>query len=777
MTLEAYCVKCKQKREIKDAHAGYNASGNAYTSGVCPVCSTKLYRFGKTELHADLQPPDKNLIKEKKKKIFQQKRSGNLVIVESPAKARTVKNYLGKGYTVRASVGHVRDLLRSQLSVDVENGFQPKYRVPNEKRAVVKELKTEAEKVDHIFLATDPDREGEAIAWHLIEAANLEQERVKRVVFHEITKPAIEEAFAQPRYINEDLVDAQQARRIVDRLVGYNLTPLLWRKVRGRLSAGRVQSVTLRIIVEREREIEAFVPEEYWSIDAEFGLEKKPEKFIARLVKIDNQDPDLPSKQVVDNLLPALQEAAYYVEKIKRGRRTRKAFPPFTTSTLQQQASRQLGFTSKRTMMVAQQLYEGIQIGGEGEVGLITYMRTDSTQVSELAIKQVRDYIKSAHGDAFVPKESVRHRTKSAQAQEAHEAIRPTSVLRVPDQIQPFLTKEQYKLYQLIWKRFVASQMASAVYETLSIEVKGQKEEHVYLFRASGSKLLFPGFLILYEEALEDDLQKENGELKLPDDLKEKDSLVLIRLIPEQHFTQPPPHFTEASLVQTLEEYGIGRPSTYASIISTILSRGYVVRDGKKLLPTDTGFLVNDLLVEYFPDVLGIDFTARMEKNLDEIAGGQKKWQDTVRDFYTSFEKKLLFAQKEIPENLLEPEKIGRLCPECQQDLVIKWGRFGKFISCSNYPQCKYTEQYLEKIGVKCPKDGGDIVERKTRKGKIFYGCANYPQCDFTSWKKPVKQKCPSCSGLMVIKNKKELQCINCGEIISIQVSDVEEAA
>lgn len=777
--MEAYCLKCKQKREIRDISAGFHDNGSPYIKGVCPVCSTKIHRFGMTDLHVGLEKPAKaeKQVKNKKEKQNQQQRKGNLVIVESPAKARTVSNYLGKEYLVKASVGHVRDLLRSQLSVDVDNGFEPKYRVPNEKRTIVKELKSAAKSANHVFLATDPDREGEAIAWHLIEVAELEKERVKRVVFHEITKPAIEEAFSQPRSINFDLVDAQQARRILDRLVGYNLTPLLWRKVRGRLSAGRVQSVTLRIIIEREREIEAFIPEEYWSIDAEFGLENKTAKFIARLVKIDQQDLNLPKQDYVDDIIADLEKAIYHVKKIKRGTRTRKAFPPFTTSTLQQQASRQLGFTAKRTMMVAQQLYEGIMIGGEGEMGLITYMRTDSTQVSDIAINQARDYIQSVHGESFIPKEPVRHRTKSAQAQEAHEAIRPTSVYRTPENIKDYLTKEQFKLYQLIWKRFVASQMSSASYETLSIDVEGKKDHHIYLFRASGSKLIFPGFLVLYEEAREDDSSQENGELDLPQGLKENDNLLLFRLIPEQHFTQPPPHFSEASLVQTLEEYGIGRPSTYASIISTIQARGYIERDGKKLIPTETGFLVNDLLVQYFPDVLGIDFTAKMEKNLDEIAEGGKKWQDTVSRFYENFEGKVKIAQEEIPENLLEPETIDKKCPVCNQDLVIKWGRFGRFISCSTYPQCKYTEQYLNKVGVNCPKDGGDLVERKTRKGRIFFGCANYPDCDFTSWKRPIKEKCPNCSGIMVIKNKNEVQCLECSETFTNKTIEFDKTA
>lgn len=763
--MEAYCMKCKEKREIQNPTPGFNSRATPVTTGTCGVCGTKLYRIGRTEAHEGMIPPEPVIKKRKKKAI---KRKGRMVIVESPAKARTVGNFLGKGYIVKASVGHVRDLLRSQISVDVENNFEPKYRVPNEKRPIVKELKADAQKVEEIYLATDPDREGEAIAWHLMEAAELDDGRVKRVVFHEITKPAISEAFANPREIDENLVDAQQARRILDRLVGYNLTPLLWQKVRGRLSAGRVQSVTLRLIVEREREIEAFVPVEYWTIDGVFKPENSTDTFTAGLVKVDNEKPQLPTREIVDGLIVDIETANYSVSKIKRGTRRRKPYAPFTTSTMQQQASRQLGFTAKRTMRVAQQLYEGIDIGEGSETGLITYMRTDSTHISPVAIKEVRNYIKETHGEKFLPESEIKHKTKNAKAQEAHEAVRPTSVMRVPKEMKPYLTTDQFKLYRLIWRRFVASQMESAVYQTLSVEVSG-KGSHEYLFRASGSQIKFPGFLVVYEEAKDEDKNGENGkELKIPEDLAQGQSVNLVKLNPDQHFTQPPPRFTEASLVQTLEELGIGRPSTYAPTISTIQTRGYVERDAKRLFPTETGFIVNDLLVEFFPDVLGVNFTAHMEEDLDEIAGGKREWRSVLADFYQSFEPKLKHAKEAMPETKMEPEKIGRACPECGHDLVIKWGRFGKFISCSNYPECKHTEQYLEKIGVKCPKDGGEIVLRKTRKGRIFYGCENYPNCDFTSWKRPVDLTCPVCSGLLAFKNKNEYQCLNCEETFLI---------
>ena len=614
---------------------------------------------------------------------------------------------------------------------------------------------------------------------HLIEAAELDGGRVKRVVFHEITKPAISEAFAHPHDLDYNLVDAQQARRILDRLVGYNLTPLLWEKVRGRLSAGRVQSFTLRLIVEREREIEAFVPDEYWTIDGEFKPEKHKETFIARLAKIDEEDPQLPSHDVTEGLLKYLENAAYSVSKVKRGTRKRKPYAPFTTSTLQQQASRQLGYTAKRTMRIAQQLYEGIDIGEGGETGLITYMRTDSTNISPLAIAEVRQYIKDVHGEKFLPESEIKHQTKAAKAQEAHEAVRPTSVLRVPEKIQSFLKPEQYKLYQLIWRRFVASQMESAIYETLSIEVNGKGNDHNYLFRASGSLLQFPGFLVLYEEARDDDSNGEdNKELKIPEDLTEGQIVELIRLTPEQHFNPAAAALyggfpgADAGRIRNRQAVSLTRQSSRLS-----RPRGYVERDGKRLIPTETGFVVNDLLVEYFPDILGVNFTAHMEEDLDDIAGGKREWRQVLSEFYQSFEPQLKHAQAEMPETKMEPEKIGKACPNCGHELVVKWGRYGKFISCSNYPECKYTEPYLEKIGVLCPKDGGEIVLRKTRKGRIFYGCENYPNCDFTSWKKPVNIPCPSCSGLLAIKNKNEYQCLNCEETFLISSLEAEETA
>lgn len=764
--MEAYCVKCKEKREMQDPIPGFNKRGTPITSGKCGVCGTKMVRIGKTENHEGIEPP---------KKEKQDIRSGKLVIVESPAKAKTIGNYLGKDYKVKASVGHVRDLLRSQLSVDVENDFTPKYRVPNEKRPIVKELKKDAQKAEDIYIATDPDREGEAIAWHLKESAEIDPERLHRVVFHEITKPAIQESFANPKDIDMDLVNAQQARRVLDRLVGYNLTPLLWQKVRGRLSAGRVQSVATRLIVEREREIDAFVPEEYWSVDAEFKPAGLKETYTAQLNQVDGNEPGLTSKETVDAILNDLEKAAFVIGKIKKGERKRNPSAPFITSTLQQQAARQLNFRARRTMMIAQQLYEGISLDGGGQTGLITYMRTDSTNVSPVAISEVRQYILKQFGESFMPTSPRMYRTRAAVAQEAHEAIRPTSVNRTPEKVKAFLSRDQYKLYQLIWKRFVASQMENAVYDTVSIQIDGTGKQHAYLLRASGSRVKFPGFLTLYEDAKDEDAKEAERNIHIPDDIFEGQKQDLVSLNPQQHFTQPPPRYSEATLIQALEKFGIGRPSTYAPIISTIQARGYVEREGSKLKPTEIAFTVNDLLVEYFPDVLEVNFTAEMEHDLDDIANGKQDWVAVLKNFYGTFEPRLEHAKADMPEVNTEPEKVGRDCPTCGHELIIRWGRFGKFISCSNFPECKYTEPYLEKIGVTCPKDGGEIVMRKTRRGRVFYGCEHYPNCDFTSWKRPVATPCPACKGLLTVKNTKELICVDCGNTFSIEIAENKE--
>jgi len=552
-------------------------------------------------------------------------------------------------------------------------------------------------------------------------------------------------------------------------LVGYSISPVLWEKVRSRLSAGRVQSVALRLIVEREKEIEAFNPVEYWSIEAELSPENKKTTYFTKLAKIDEKDPELGNKDVTEGYLRDMEGSEFSISKIKRSERRRKPSAPFITSTLQQEASRRLGYTARRAMMIAQQLYEGIDLG-EGTVGLITYMRTDSTNIAEVAVNETREFIKGTYGESYLPGTPPTYKTRAVSAQEAHEAIRPTSVLRQPEKVKEFLSPEQFKLYQLIWQRFVASQMESAIYDTLSIEVTAHGKKHGYLFRASGSTIKFPGYLIVYEEAADEDQKSEEPEnIKIPAGLEEGQKQKLIRLIPEQHFTQPPPRYTEATLVQVLEEYGIGRPSTYAPILSTIQQRGYVTREAKRLFPTETGILVNELVVNHFPDIVDMQFTAKMESELDEVANGKIDWRKVIGEFYTKFEPTVKKAQAEMPVTKSEPEKIGRECPDCGHDLVIRWGRYGKFISCSNFPACRHTEALLEKIGVTCPKDGGDVVLRKTRKGRIFYACSNYPNCDFTNWKRPVAKPCPNCGGLLVIANKKEVQCSQCEESFLIE--------
>jgi DNA topoisomerase I len=761
--MEAYCMKCKTQREIKDAAASFNAKSSPVTVGVCPVCGTKLYRMGRTPEHEGLTAPPRP------EKI--QKRTGRLVIVESPAKAKTVGRFLGRGYTVKASIGHVRDLLRSQLSVDVDNNFEPKYRVPNEKRGVVKELKALARNAEEVFLATDPDREGESISWHLLEASEIDPKIARRVTFHEITESAIQEAFAHPRQIDMDLVNAQQARRVLDRLVGYSISPILWEKVRSRLSAGRVQSVALRMIVDREREIEAFVPVEYWTIHGEFRLPGERPTFLAKLVRVDGEEFTLADESAARALAQRLGNATYVVSKVRRSERRRRPAPPFTTSTLQQDASRKLGFPAKRTMGLAQGLYEGQDVGNGGLTGLITYMRTDSPQVAESAQREARDFIAKKYGADFLPAEPPEYKSKSATAQEAHEAIRPTSVDREPESVKGFLEPAMYRLYNLIWQRFLASQMEAAVYDTLQVEVTGAADGHEFLLRASGSSVRFPGFMAVYEEARSEDAGADDDEenAKIPPNIAEGQAQQLIRAMPEQHFTQPPPRLSEASLVQALEENGIGRPSTYAPTISTIQQRGYVQRAEKRLAPTEMGFQVNDLLVEYFPEVVDVKFTAHMEDDLDRVAAGEMDWTAALREFYDPFKELVRRAQAEIPITKTGPEPIGRQCPDDGGELVVRYGRYGRFISCANFPSCRYTEPWLEKIGVACPKDGGEIVERKTRKGRVFYGCANYPACDFTSWKRPVANPCPNCGGLLVVANKRQLQCIKCERFFAVE--------
>lgn len=832
-TLQAYCFKCKTKRDMVNPQAGFNARATPITTGLCSVCGSTLYRIGATPAHAGLTKPavntSSNGSKASKKsttkkaagkktgkadasskskssksaakssatksKTAVQAKSSNgqsgvkLVIVESPAKARSVGQYLGKGYIVKASKGHVRDLLVSQLSVDVENNFEPKYRILNDKRDVVKELKSAADSAGEIFLATDPDREGEAIAWHLLAATELQEsgKSVRRVVFNEITRSAVQEAFSHPRDIDLNLVNAQQARRILDRLVGYNISPLLWEKVRNRLSAGRVQSIALRLIVDREREIEAFVTQEYWTLDAKLRksvhktkAEARP--FVARLVKIGSKDADFKSESDVSPHLSALRTSIFEVAEVKHGERQRKPSAPFTTSTLQQEASRRLGFTAGRTMAVAQQLYEGIDLGKNESVGLITYMRTDSTNVSAQAQSEARQYVEGRFGKTYVPKTPPNYKTRAKGAQEAHEAIRPTLVTREPAAIKSALTSDQFKLYTLIWQRFVASQMANAVYNTLRVDIDADQptiapDKRKYHLRVSGSTIKFPGFLALYEDARDEDAALDEDEGRILPELKAGDRLDLLELLPAQHFTQPPPRYTEASLVRTLEEFGIGRPSTYAPIVGVIQDREYVIKQDKRLIPTETGRVVNDLLAKYFPDVMDYNFTARMEDKLDEIAEGKREWRPMIGEFYAPFIRQLQVAQTTIP-SMQREETIGRDCPVCGKPLVIRYGRFGKFIGCSDYPNCKHTEPWLERLGIPCPvcaqAHGGELVERRSRKGRVFYGCSRYPDCDFTSWKRPIAQPCPNCGGLLVEQNRTTAQCTACSS--TYPLNQVEQA-
>jgi DNA topoisomerase I len=587
------------------------------------------------------------------------------------------------------------------------------------------------------------------------------------VAFHEITKPAIEEAFRNPREVDLNLVNAQQARRILDRLVGYMLSPLLWAKVRSRLSAGRVQSVALRLVAEREREILAFQPAEYWSIETDLAKRQNGDQtFRAKLAKVDDQDPSLANQADTEQLADDLRKAAFRVDKIRKGERRRNPSAPFTTSTLQQEASRKLGFSPKKTMAIAQQLYEGVEIDSMGMTGLITYMRTDSTQVAESAQQEARTYIAEKFGADFLPSETPQYRSKSRNAQEAHEAVRPTAVIRDPKSLEEYLSRDQNRLYTLIWKRFVASQMAPAVFDTLQVDVEA-KGDRMYLLRASGATQRFQGFLIVYEEARDEDQTEEEAQSSLPL-LAEDEALRLVEVHPDQHFTQPPPRYTEAALIRTLEEFGIGRPSTYAPTLSVIQQRGYVVREEKRLTPTEIGFTVNDMLVKYFPDVINTGFTATMEEELDEIAEGTHDWTSTLREFYEPFSRDVKHAEEEIPKVNGGPELLGRDCPTCGNPLVIRYGRFGKFIGCSTFPVCRYVEPWLEKTGVLCPKDGGELVERKTRKGRTFYACSNYPACDFTSWKKPLAVPCPACHGLLVVGGRQTAQCTQCQEKFSI---------
>ncbi|HEX7588689.1 MAG TPA: type I DNA topoisomerase [Anaerolineae bacterium] len=858
--MEAYCVKCKTKREMQNPQPLFSARGGAYTKGVCPVCGTGLMRFGSTPAHASLdraamiaaagtakeaadskspvaksKPTPAKQSKDEKPKtrankpktedgrrktgkpsssvVRPQSSAGKLVIVESPAKARTVGRFLGEGYRVRASVGHIRDLPERQMGVDIEHDFRPHYVITPKKKSVVKELRGFAEGASEIYLATDPDREGEAISWHLAAALDdaIRGKIVRRVEFHEITRDAIDRAFANPREINQPLVDAQQARRVLDRIVGYTISPLLRKKINTKnLSAGRVQSVAVRLVVEREREIQAFVPVEYWSIEAELAKktsngqtsrsDAEPPSFRARLIKIADKDFECHTGEDALKLKEVLEQCAYTVLDVRKKEMLRNPSAPFITSTLQQEASRKLGFNAKRTMAIAQQLYEGISIGGEGSVGLITYMRTDSTNVAESAQKETSAYVKEKFGEAFLPKTPRIYAKKVAGAQEAHEAVRPTSVLREPSAVKEFLDPDQFKLYDLIWKRFVASQMASAIFDTTAVDIAANSPRVIasreaakqspnsnmetasaqnsrravtrapdYLFRANGSVLKFRGFLAVYSEGKDEPNEKDDDANRELPPLAPDEPLDLLGLYPEQHFTQPPPRYTEATLIKALEEHGIGRPSTYAPILSTIQERGYVERmPDRRLKPSDLGFIVNDLLVKHFAQEVDLKFTAQMEERLDRIADGEANWVQVLRDFYTPFKQTLDRAATEMPSVTLPVESTNEVCDKCGSPMVVKRGRFGKFLACSTFPKCKGTRNLAAgggsaNTGVTCPEcKQGTITEKRSKKGRIFYSCNRYPDCKFALWDKPVKTPCPRCGNLMTLKGKNGVKCTKC---------------
>ncbi|MDQ3541330.1 MAG: type I DNA topoisomerase [Chloroflexota bacterium] len=699
---------------------------------------------------------------------------GKLVIVESPAKARTIGRYLGSGFTVKASMGHIRDLPKSTLGVDVDDDFTPKYLIPRDKSKVVKELKDSVSGAKEIYLATDPDREGEAIAWHLVHATEAESKPLHRVIFHEITHDAVTEAMAHPREIDMDLVDAQQARRILDRLVGYGISPLLWKKVKRGLSAGRVQTAALRIVVEREREVEQFVPVEYWSLDANLakitGAEiTDRDRFRASLHQIHGKKAELGTGVQTHEIVAALDGASWQIADVVRRETRRRAQAPFITSTLQQEASRKLGFSVRRTMQIAQELYEGIDLGGEGTQGLITYMRTDSTNVSGTAQQAARAVISTRFGVEYVPDRPPIYTKKSKGAQEAHEAIRPTAPQRDPMSVKKQLSNPQFRLYQLIWQRFMASQMAPAVLDNTRVDVGAGSDAQInaskapYVFRATGSIVKFNGWMAVYQQGRDEGDTDELDRGALPE-VAPGEALSLESLVPEQHFTQPPPRFTEATLVKALEEAGIGRPSTYAPTIATLQARNYVSIEERKLIPTELGFIVSDLLVEHFPSIFDVGFTSQLEGELDEIAAGEREWVPTLRQFYGPFTTTLKNAEQTMERVQIRDEPTDEVCEQCGEPMVIKLGRFGKFMACSGFPDCRNARPLLTRIGMECPTcHQGEVVERRSKKGRKFYGCERYPECDFVSWNKPVNQTCPYCGTYMVqVGRGNQIKCSSC---------------
>jgi len=670
----------------------------------------------------------------------------NLVIVESPTKVKTIKKFLGKNYEVEASLGHVRDLPKSQMGIDVEHDFEPKYITIRGKGELLSKLRKEVKKADHIYLATDPDREGEAISWHLYYALNLNDKDVKRITFNEITKNAVKDSFKHPRDIDMNLVNAQQARRVLDRLVGYNISPLLWAKVKRGLSAGRVQSVALRLIADREAKIDAFIPEEYYTLEALLNRKGHTTEFSVSFYGDTSGKKEISDKETLDKIRTEAEKGNFKVESVTRTRRERKPPFPFTTSTLQQEAVKALNFSTQKTMRIAQQLYEGVEVKGHGSIGLITYLRTDSVRVSDEAKAQAESFISLNYGEEYLGKDkSVKER--SGRIQDAHEAIRPADINIIPSDIKDSLSRDQFRLYQLIWKRFVASRMSSAVFINTSVKISSNG----YIFSGNSSKNDFPGFMLIYKEA---DDEKEDKKNPIAD-LEKDEELILAKFDEKQHFTQPPAHYTEASLVRTLEEKGIGRPSTYAPTIATILKRRYITKEGRNLYMTELGEAVNNIMCESFPVIVNPEFTANMEGLLDGVEEGTVEWKSIIRNFYPDLEELVKKAEKDLDKVKIEDEVTDVICENCGRHMVIKYGPHGKFLACPGFPECRNTKPYLEKIGVSCPKCGKDIVIRKTRKGRKFYGCEDYPNCDFTSWQRPVQKKCPKCGSYMVIRGKK----------------------
>lgn len=689
-----------------------------------------------------------------------------LVIVESPAKVKTIKKFLGDNYTVTASNGHVRDLPKSQLGIDVEHDFEPKYITIRGKGDILANLRKEVKKADKIYLATDPDREGEAISWHLYEALKLADKKVYRITFNEITKNAVKESLKNAREINMDLVDAQQARRALDRMVGYRISPLLWAKVKRGLSAGRVQSVALRIICDREDEINNFIPEEYWTLDAELSVKGEKKPLLARYYGTKKGKENLSSKEELDKVLADIKNEKFIVSEVKKGERLKKAPLPFTTSTLQQEASKVLNFSTQKTMRLAQQLYEGVDVKGSGTVGLITYLRTDSTRVSAEALAMAESFISATYGQEYVA-EPIENKGGSQRIQDAHEAIRPTELKRTPAQVKDSLSRDQFRLYQLIWKRFTASRMAPARYETTSVKIDAGEHR----FTVAASKVIFDGFMSVYVQ--EDDKEETNTLVKGIDASSE---LSLKELLTKQHFTQPAPHYTEASLVRALEELGIGRPSTYAPTITTILARRYIVKENKNLYVTELGEVVNHMMKDAFPSIVDVNFTANMEALLDGVEEGKINWKTVVSNFYPDLNEAVLKAEKELEEVQIADEVSDEVCDVCGRNMVIKYGPHGRFLACPGFPECRFTKPYFEKIGVACPKCGKDIVLKKTRKGRKYYGCIGNPDCDFMVWQRPSGVKCEKCGSLMLYKGSR-LVCANeeCGNVMPVPKQEKEE--